>query len=162
MPTIITCGVYGFTAETFEAAVVTTKPDVFVDIRRRRGVRGSQYSFANSQRLQDMLAKHGITYVHRLDLAAPEAAMKREGEIDKREGIARHDRDHLSQEFITDYQHEVLDNFDAHAFAESLGDVNRVLLFCVEKTPAACHRGLLADEIVHQLGWNREDIVADS
>lgn len=157
--TIITCGVYGFTAETFERTVVDAEPDVFVDIRRRRGVRGSQYSFANSQRLQTMLANHDITYVHRIELAAPEAAMKREGEIDRAAGIARHDRDHLSKEFIADYQHEVLDDFDAAAFIDSLGDVQRVLLLCVERTPGACHRELLAEAIVEQLGWERLDLV---
>ncbi len=156
--TIITCGVYGFTAETFEQAVVKAKPDVFVDVRRRRGVRGHDYSFANSQRLQDMLAKNNISYVHRLELAAPEATMKREGEIDKKAGIARHDRDHLSEEFLHDYDSAVLNDFDAGKFIESLGEVHRVLLMCVEKTPAACHRGLLADAIEKQLGWERLDL----
>lgn len=160
MATIITCGVYGFTSQSFEDAVVSAQPDVFVDIRRRRGVRGSQYSFANSQRLQEMLARNGIPYVHRIELAAPEQAMKREGEFDKAEGIARHERNHLSAEFVADYEHEVLAQFDATKFVESLGDPNRVLLLCVEATPTACHRGLLADVIVAQLGWDRLDLTA--
>lgn len=159
MPTIITCGVYGFTAESFEKAVVDSKPDVFVDTRRRRGVRGSQYSFANSTRLQEMLANHDITYVHRIDLAPSESLIKREGEIDSSRNIARHERDRLSDEFTAAYKREVLDDFDAQAFTESLDDVDRVLILCVEQTPEACHRGLLADAIVDQLGWDREDLV---
>lgn len=156
--TIITCGVYGFTAKTFEQAVVKAEPDVFVDVRRRRGVRGHDYSFANSRRLQKMLAKNEIPYVHRLEFAAPEATMKREGEMDKKAGIARHERDHLSDEFVADYGSAVLKDFDAAEFIESLGDVQRVLLMCVEKTAPACHRGLLADAIEKQLGWERLDL----
>lgn len=163
--TIITCGVYGFTAESFEQAIVQVKPYVFVDIRRRRGVRGAQYSFANSVHLQDMLARHGIRYVHALELASSEVAMKREGVMDKQQGIARHHRDHLSPAFIRDYRHDVLDAFDARAFVASLADDGpapaRLLLFCVERTPAACHRGLLAEEIHRQLGWERVDLVPD-
>ena len=159
MSTIITCGVYGFTAETFETAIVDANVDVFVDIRRRRGVRGTRYSFANSQRLQDMLEQNDITYVHRIDLAPSDSLVKREGEIDKSQNIARHERARLSDEFIATYSNDVLDDFDAALFVESLGDVHRVLLLCVEHTPAACHRGLVADAIVDQLGWERLDLV---
>lgn len=161
MPTIITCGVYGFTADAFEAAVVASKPDVFVDTRRRRGVRGAQYSFANSNRLQDMLAKNDITYIHRIDLAPSAALVKREGENDRNRHIARHDRDQLSDEFIASYQQDVLEDFDAQAFWESLGKPNRILILCVEETPAACHRGLLAAAIVDQLGWDRVDVIPE-
>lgn len=161
MPTIITCGVYGFTAESFENAIVAAKPDVFVDTRRRRGVRGKRYSFANSQRLQEMLAHHDITYVHHKDLAPTQDVINHEGEIDDEHNIARHDRDSLSDEFVKEYSQEVLNDFNASAFIESLGDVERVLIFCVEKTPSACHRGLLADAIVDELGWEREDLIDD-
>lgn len=157
---VITCGVYGFDAQAFAKAVVAAKPDKFVDVRRRRGVRGHDYAFANSRRLQDLLENHGIPYMHRLDLAAPEDVMKREGEIDKAHHIARHERDSLSPEFIADYEREVLAGFDAAAFIATLGDgVQRPLLFCVERTASACHRGLIADAIVAQLGWDREDVV---
>lgn len=66
---IITLGVYGFDADTFRAALERANIDIFVDTRRRRGVRGPQYAFVNSQRLQNLLAGLGIRYVHRLDLA---------------------------------------------------------------------------------------------
>lgn len=157
--TVITCGVYGFTAETFAKAVRADRPDLFVDIRRRRGVRGSQYTFANNLRLQAMLEHYDIPYIHRDDLAAPAATILREVNVDKARGIARHERDSLSAEFVADYDREVLKDFDAQAFINSLGDaVTRPLLFCVERTAAGCHRGLVADAIVEQLGWDRLDI----
>lgn len=157
--TILTLGVYGYDADAFERAVLDAKLDIVVDIRRRRGVRGARYSFANSTRLQNMLAKNSIPYIHRIDLATPEAVMKREGEIDRAEHIARHERDHLSDDFISDYTEAVLKHFNATEFIASLGDdISRVVLLCVERTANACHRGLLAAEIVHQLGWDRVDL----
>lgn len=159
--TILTLGVYGYDADAFERAILDAKPDIVVDIRRRRGVRGARYSFANSTRLQNMLAKNAIPYIHRIDLATPEAVMKREGEIDRAEHIARHERDHLSDDFISDYTESVLKHFNATEFIASLGDdISRVVLLCVERTANACHRGLLAAEIVHQLGWDRVDLEA--
>lgn len=55
--TILTLGVYGYDANAFERAILDAKPDIVVDIRRRRGVRGARYSFANSTRLQKHAGK---------------------------------------------------------------------------------------------------------
>lgn len=160
--TVITCGVYGFDADSFIEAVRGAKPDMFVDIRRRRGVRGKDYTFANNLRLQAQLDHYGIPYIHRDDLAAPAETILREKDVDKERGIARHERDSLSKEFVADYQRAILDDFDAQAFIDSLGDhVQRPLLFCVERTANACHRGLVAGAIVEQLGWHRVDIVPE-
>ena len=157
--TVITCGVYGFTADTFIEAVRNAETDMFVDIRRRRGVRGKDYTFANNLRLQAQLDHYAIPYMHRDDLAAPAEAMLRETNVDKERGIARHERDSLSDEFVADYEREVLAGFDARAFIDSLGDhIQRPLLFCVERTANACHRGLVAAAIVDQLGWDRLDL----
>ena len=152
--TVITCGVYGFNADTFIEAVRNAETDMFVDIRRRRGVRGKDYTFANNLRLQAQLEHYAIPYSHRDDLAAPA-----ETEVDRERGIARHERDSLSDEFVADYEREVLAGFDARAFIDSLGDhIQRPLLFCVERTANACHRGLVAAAIVDQLGWDRLDL----
>jgi uncharacterized protein (DUF488 family) len=149
---ILTLGVYGFTDTTFRAALEEAEPAVFVDTRRRRGVRGHHYAFANSQRLQSLLEELGIPYVHRLDLAPPESAIRAQNEVDRKAGIARHDRDQLSPALRATYQHEVLDHFDSKGFIESLGNPESVLLFCVEGNPAACHRTLLANRLKDDLG----------
>lgn len=156
---ITTLGVYGYTDETFRAALEQAKPAVFVDTRRRRGVRGHQYAFANSQRLQALLEDLGITYVHRLDLAPPESAIRAQDEVDRKAGIARYDRDRLSHVLRDTYQREVLDRFDSQAFVESLGTPESVLLFCVEGNPAACHRTLLANRLRDDLGGDITHIV---
>ena len=52
MAEVLTIGAYGWDAETFFAALVRERVAVFCDLRRRRGVRGPEYAFANSARLQ--------------------------------------------------------------------------------------------------------------
>ncbi|HEX9735328.1 MAG TPA: DUF488 family protein [Thermoanaerobaculia bacterium] len=66
---IVTIGVYGFDEEGFFLALTNAGVDTFCDVRRRRGLRGSTYAFANSRRLQDRLATVGIRYVHVKELA---------------------------------------------------------------------------------------------
>lgn len=60
MNKIYTIGVYGFNEEEFFNNIVSANIDTFVDIRKRRGVRGSKYSFANSKRLQAKLKELGV------------------------------------------------------------------------------------------------------
>ncbi|HWV34803.1 MAG TPA: hypothetical protein VNZ55_04170, partial [Thermomicrobiales bacterium] len=107
MMQIYTMGVYGYTEETFRKALEGIKLDIFVDTRRKRGVRGSQYAFANSQRLQAMLQGLGIPYVHRLDLAPTTEMIHEQDAADHRAHIARHDRSSLTGAFREAYQHEV-------------------------------------------------------
>ena len=57
---VATIGVYGFDADRFRAALQRTGVGLVVDVRERRGVRGSEYAWANSQRLQAMLADAGV------------------------------------------------------------------------------------------------------
>ena len=61
---IVTIGAIGYTAESFFQALQNANVDTFIDVRRRRAVRGREYAFANSQRLQARLAELGIRYVH--------------------------------------------------------------------------------------------------
>src|SRR6266404_4257221 len=67
--TLVTIGLYGFTEAAFFGALINAKVDAFCDIRQRRGVRGSNYRFANSARLQEQLGRLGILYHHCKQLA---------------------------------------------------------------------------------------------
>ena len=49
MPTLKTIGVYGFDRESFLAALADARVDLLLDVRQRRGVRGSEYAWANAQ-----------------------------------------------------------------------------------------------------------------
>lgn len=60
---IYTIGVYGSTEQEFFNKLIENRIDTFCDIRQRRGVRGSEYAFVNSNRLQNKLAELDIKYV---------------------------------------------------------------------------------------------------
>lgn len=159
---IYTMGVYGYSEATFRNALEGIDLDVFVDTRRKRGVRGAGYAFANSKRLQAMLAGLDIPYIHRLDLAPTPDMIHAQDEADHAAHIARHDRSSLTDGFRAAYQHEVLDGFDSRAFVDSLGDdIESLLIFCIEGSPAACHRSLLAERLKKDLGGTVTHLVAD-
>ncbi len=63
---------------------------------------------------------------------------------DAQRGIARRARTRLGEAFVQAYEAEVLDGLDAGALLAELGAAGPLALFCVEREPAACHRGLLA------------------
>ena len=149
----VTIGVYGFDSEHFFQALVDAHVDTLCDIRRRRGVRGAEYTFANKQRLQDQLAALNIRYIHRIDLSPADELRTRQAEVDKQTHTARRKRTLLSEEFVEGYQDTVLANFDPAQFIADLGPAAQVVaLLCVEREPAACHRSLLADYLHKTLG----------
>jgi uncharacterized protein (DUF488 family) len=144
----VTIGVYSSDEAAFFGALQKAGVDTFCDIRWRRGLRGSEYAFANSKRLQMRLSEIGIRYLHFRDLAPSPALRNAEAAADKAQGIAKRQRTTLSKEFIDGYQRECLDSFETRKFLERLGPEARVVaLFCVEREPAACHRSLLAERL---------------
>src|SRR5919206_134793 len=61
MRRVATIGVYGFSGSTFLAALRDADVVLLIDVRQRRGVRGSEYAWANSRRLQAALADGPLT-----------------------------------------------------------------------------------------------------
>jgi len=132
MNKIITIGAIGYTADTFFSALQDAGVDTFVDVRRRRAVRGAAYAFANSQ----------------LDLAPPAAVRQQQAAADTAAGVAKRKRAELSPAFIALYQAEVLAPFDPQSLRDDLPpDAAVIALMCVEREPAACHRSLLAEQL---------------
>lgn len=157
---IVTIGVYGYTAETFFAALQTVRADVVVDIRWRRGVRGAEYAFANSRRLQAQLAALGIGYLHRRDLAPPPDVRATQAAADTAAGIARRKREQLSPAFVQAFEREVLRSFDPASLQQMLSaDVKTIVLLCVERSPTACHRALVAAALAERWGIDVEHCV---
>lgn len=151
-PAFVTIGVYGSDESSFFAALQQAGVDTLVDIRRRRGVRGAAYRFANSRRLQARLAALGIRYLHRPALA-PDAEMRaQQHAADKAGKTGKRQRVALSAAFVHAYEQQQLADFDSRAFVEDLGAMRVAALFCVEREPAACHRSLLAARLQHDLG----------
>jgi len=149
----ITIGVFGFSEAGFFDALQEAGVDTFCDIRWRRGVRGAEYAFVNSARLQKRLTELGIRYLHFRELAPSPALRQRQSEVDAAAGIAKRKREALSEAFISGYNKERLSIFDSRKFVEQLGpEARTVALFCVEREPAACHRSLLAERLHEELG----------
>ncbi|RMD60209.1 DUF488 domain-containing protein [Candidatus Parcubacteria bacterium] len=156
---IVTIGVYGFDEAGFFSALTSSRVDTFCDLRRRRGLRGRAYAFANSCRLQKRLAVLGIRYVHIKELAPSPAIRDVQREDDRRHGIGKRERAFLSPAFIQAYQSECLQNLTVAKFRDLIGpDARVVALFCVEREPEACHRSLVADKLADELGIEPEHI----
>jgi len=150
----VTIGVFGFSEAAFFDALQEAGVDTFCDIRWRRGVRGAEYAFVNSARIQKRLAELGIRYLHFRELAPSPSLRQRQTETDIAAGIAKRKRSTLSDEFVSGYIKERLSTFNSRKFVEQLGpDARKVALFCVEREPAACHRSLLAARLQQELGF---------
>jgi uncharacterized protein (DUF488 family) len=152
-PRLVTIGVYGFNEAAFFDALRQAGVDTFCDIRWRRGVRGSEYAFVNSARLQRRLAELGIRYLHFRELAPSPELRRRQVEADRASGMGKRQRAALGDAFIAGYEEDNLQGFDSRAFLTQLPEAARVVvLFCVEREPAACHRSLLAARLEADLG----------
>jgi uncharacterized protein (DUF488 family) len=161
MDKIVTIGVYGFDEEDFFQALVRARVDVFCDIRLRRGMRGSLYAFANSQRLQKHLALLGIEYIHVKELAPEREIRAKQEQADKEADIAKRKRMTLGSTFVEEYEKSCLAHFDSRGFMSTFDATKKVLcLFCVEGRPEACHRSLVATKIAQDLKMTVEHIQA--
>ncbi len=158
----ITIGVYGFEESAFFQALQDAGVDTFCDIRWRRGVRGSEYAFVNSARLQKRLEGLGIRYLHFRELAPTPALRKRQTDADKLTGTTKRKRTALGEVFIEGYRAEHLARFDSREFVGKLGPAQTVALFCVEGEPAACHRSLLAERLHSDLGLEIVHVIPSS
>jgi uncharacterized protein (DUF488 family) len=148
MINLYTIGVYGYSEDEFFNALLKARIDIFVDIRRKRGVRGRQYKFANSKYLQTKLKQLNISYIHFLDLAPTTETRKVQKEMDLKTNTPKRKRVKLSQQFINSYKENSLKSFEVDKFFSDLGQDNiNVILFCVERNPQACHRSLVTDFI---------------
>ena len=158
---ILTIGAYGFNADSFVEALKAAGADLFLDIRARRGMRGSAYAFANASRLEAALEAVGIRYVAAKEVAPSEAVRDAQRTADAGAGIAKRDRSRLSDAFVAAYREECLAHFDSRRFvAKYINGAKRPVLFCVEREPAACHRSLLAERLSAELAVPVENIKA--
>ncbi|WP_199734150.1 hypothetical protein [Micromonospora musae] len=66
---MVTIGVYGFDGESFPKRLRHADVRLLLDVRQRRGVRGPEYAWANSLRLQAALASARIAYERHPELA---------------------------------------------------------------------------------------------
>jgi uncharacterized protein (DUF488 family) len=151
---ILTIGVYGFTAETFLECLRGADVGQLLDVRQRRGVRGSDYSWANSARLQAALVEADIEYCHHKELAPTTELRQLQYREDDRRGVGKRSRTQLAREYRERYVAEILDRADLDAVVAELPTERRAVLMCVERDTEACHRSLIAARLAADYGIN--------
>jgi uncharacterized protein (DUF488 family) len=157
VPTLRTIGVYGFDSESFLAALGGTGVELLLDVRQRRGVRGSEYAWANAQRLEAALAEAGIAYTHLKELAPTTAMRQLQYAEDEKRGEGKRSRSVLAPAYVERYTAEVLDQVDLGPIVGWIGNKPAALL-CVERDPEACHRSLIAARLAEELGFEVEHL----
>jgi uncharacterized protein (DUF488 family) len=158
VPRIATIGVYGFDGERFVEAIEDAGVTVVVDVRQRRGVRGSQYAWANAQRLIRRLTEHGIRYLHHAELAPTTEMRELQYAADDRAGVGKRSRQTLSPEYVARYTAEILDVEGLESLLADLPVHGRAALLCVEAAAAACHRSLIAARLADEYGFEVEHL----
>lgn len=158
MRRIATIGVYGFTAEAFRETLIGAGVSMLLDLRQRRGVRGPDYAWANSARLQRALAAAGVGYRHVKELAPTTELRRLQYREDDLQGVGKRNRIALAPEYAERYTREILDPFDLGALAADLPGGSGVALFCVERDPQACHRSLVAQRLRAEHGLPVTDL----
>jgi uncharacterized protein (DUF488 family) len=150
--TLATIGVYGFTAQMFLDRLCEANVGLLVDVRQRRGVRGREYAWANSARLQSALAEADIEYRHHKELAPTTELRQLQYREDDRQGVGKRSRAQLAGEYRRRYVAEVLDRADLDAVVAELPAERAAALMCVERDPEACHRSLIAERLAAEYG----------
>jgi uncharacterized protein (DUF488 family) len=141
---ILTIGVYGFSTDGFFGALQGAGVDLFVDVRQRRGLRGSRYAFANATRLTEELDRRGIAYRYLRELAPDSEVRRVQHEADAAAGTTKSRRTELAPLFVETYTSAKLDPFEWSHLISELAPFQAPAVFCVEQRPESCHRSLVA------------------
>jgi len=157
MKKLHTIGVYGFDRDSFLAALKGAGVDLVLDVRQRRGVRGSEYAWANAQRLQAALTEAGIGYSHLKELAPTTEMRQLQYAEDAKLGEGKRNRTALAPAYVERYTEEVLDRVDLGPVVQWIGNSSAALL-CVERDPEACHRWLVAERLRREHGFEVEHL----
>jgi uncharacterized protein (DUF488 family) len=155
---MVTIGVYGFDAESFLQRLRHADVRLLLDVRQRRGVRGPEYAWANSARLQRALARADVGYRHVKELAPTTELRQLQYREDDRRGVGKRNRIELAPEYAERYIREILDPFDLGALVAELPGDSATALLCVERDPEACHRSLVAERLRDEHGLPVTDL----
>jgi uncharacterized protein (DUF488 family) len=145
-------GVYDSSLQDFLDKLRRHRVAMVVDVRQRRGVRGRDYAWANSLRLQAALEQAEILYRHVPELAPTTELRRLQYREDDRLKVGKRSRVELSEVYRQGYLREILDRVDLRALLASLPDEATSALLCVERDARACHRSLIAARLHAQDG----------
>jgi uncharacterized protein (DUF488 family) len=145
-----TVGVYGFDGESFLQRLREANVGLLLDVRQRRGVRGPEYAWANSLRLQAALVDARIAYEYHPELAPTTELRQLQYAEDERQGVGKRSRRELAAEYTRRYTTDILDRADLTPIVSALPSSGTAALLCVERDPEACHRSLIAQRLTEQ------------
>jgi uncharacterized protein (DUF488 family) len=120
---------------------------LLLDVRQRRGVRGSEYAWANAVRLQEALSGARVAYRHHKELAPTTDLRHLQYAEDARLGVGKRSRTVLAPAYRIGYTREILGHADLGALIDELPPEGAAALFCVERDPEACHRSIVAERL---------------
>jgi uncharacterized protein (DUF488 family) len=149
---IVTIGVYKWDLDRFLAALDGADVRMLIDVRQRRGVRGPEYAWANSLRLQQALSGAAVAYRHHPELAPSTELRHLQYAEDHRQRVGKRSRVELATAYRERYTREILDVADLKAVVAELPRGGVAALFCVEADPEACHRSIVAERIAEVHG----------
>lgn len=149
---MFTIGGYGHSEISFFDALRKNRVDLFIDIRQRRGMRGSKYSFLNATKLQQKLGEIGVAYIFLKELAPSTEVRKVQHNADELSRQTKSGRVALSDEFIVTYKSDVLDRLSIDQLIDKVRGFERICFFCVESGHRACHRSIVSDWLETTLG----------
>ncbi|MGP1623902.1 DUF488 family protein [Bacteroides heparinolyticus] len=146
---IYTIGVYNSTEDSYFNKLKSNNIDLFCDIRQRRGVRGAQYKYVNSNYLQSKLSDMGIKYLYIKELAPTTEIRQKQKDADNLNRETKKQRVTLGEVFASEYCNQILNKFDIGDLIEQIKSIGarNVVFFCVEEHAEACHRSLVANKI---------------
>ncbi len=153
-----TIGVYGFDGESFLRRLRSANACLLLDVRQRRGVRGPEYAWANSLRLQAALADARIAYEHHPELAPTTELRQLQYAEDDRQGVGKRSRRELAAEYTRRYTTEILDRADLASIVSALPSGGAAVLLCVERDAEACHRSLIARRLTERHSFTIEHL----
>jgi uncharacterized protein (DUF488 family) len=154
---IATIGVYGFGRDSFLGALAGADVDLVLDVRQRRGVRGSEYAWANARRLRAALEEADVGYTHLKELAPTTDLRQLQYREDARLGEGKRSRTALAPEYARLYTERILDRVDLAPIVKWIGSSSAALL-CVERDPEACHRSLIAARLERDWDFSVEHL----
>jgi uncharacterized protein (DUF488 family) len=155
---VVTIGVYGWELDRFLDGLAAADVRLLIDVRQRRGVRGPEYAWANSTRLQAALAGAGVAYRHHRDLAPTTELRHLQYTEDARQRVGKRSRVELADEYRTRYTREILDQAPLEQIVSELPTDGASALFCVERDPEACHRSIVAERMAAEYGASVDHI----
>ncbi len=131
-PTLFTLGYSGFTPETFAGRLQAASVDVVIDVRRKPISRKKGFSLKG---LSAFLKDQGIEYRHVPVLGMPESLLE-----ERHEGME-------AGEYLAEYGRYLQSCDDVLDDLLQQARLRRCCLMCLEKSPAECHRSVIADEL---------------